>query len=166
VIEVRSRTDDDLRWATNLLRAGFGSTRVARLGGVIDAGPLDGLVALDAGARVGLLTFTVDGDAMEVVTLQSDQEGRGVGTALMDAAQEQARKMGCRRLWLVTTNDNTRALRFYQRWGMDLVALHRDGVTRARQLKLEIPALGSDGIPLRHELELALELANSDVTAG
>lgn len=57
------------------------------------------------------------------------------------------------------TNDNTIALRFYQRRGFDLVALHRDAVTRARaELKPSIP-LEIDGIPLRHELELEMRLA-------
>lgn len=70
-----------------------------------------------------------------------------------------ARREGARRLWLITTNDNTIALRFYQRRGFDLVALHRDAVTRARaELKPSIP-LEIDGIPLRHELELEMRLA-------
>ena len=34
--------------------------------------------------------------------------------------------LGCERVWLSTTNDKTAALRFYQRRGWDLVALHRD----------------------------------------
>ena len=69
-----------------------------------------------------------------------------------------ARRDGARRLWLITTNHNTVALRFYQRLGFDLIALHRDGVTRARaELKPEIP-LEVDGIPLRHELELEMRL--------
>jgi RimJ/RimL family protein N-acetyltransferase len=46
-----------------------------------------------------------------------------------------ARELGCRRIWLVTTNDNTRALQFYQRQGWDVVALHRDAVTAARRIK-------------------------------
>jgi hypothetical protein len=53
----------------------------------------------------------------------------------------------------VTTNDNAPAIRFYQRRGWDLVALHRDAVNESRRLKPEIPATGVDGIPIRHELE-------------
>jgi hypothetical protein len=41
---------------------------------------------------------------------------------------------------------------------MDLVALHRDGVTRSRALKPSIPFSGADGVPLRHELEFELVL--------
>ena len=85
--------------------------------------------------------------------------GSGAGWALLDGVRSEATRRSCRRLWLVTTNDNTRALRFYQRWGLDLVALHRGGVDRARrELKPGIPATGDDGIALRHELELELRL--------
>jgi hypothetical protein len=38
-----------------------------------------------------------------------------------------------------------------------LVAVHRDAVTEARRLKPSIPR-EADGIPLRHELELRLDL--------
>jgi hypothetical protein len=70
---------------------------------------------------------------------------------------EPAATAGATRLWLVTTNDNVRALRFYQRNGFDLVAVHRDAVTRARALKPAIPRV-LDGIPVRHELELEVRL--------
>jgi hypothetical protein len=46
-----------------------------------------------------------------------------------------AKKRGAHRLWLVTTNDNTAALRFYQRVAFDLAALHGDTVLAARVLK-------------------------------
>ncbi len=55
---------------------------------------------------------------------------------------------------MTTTNDNVDALRFYQRRGWNLAALHEDAVTRARRLKPEIPLVGDHGIPIRHELEL------------
>jgi hypothetical protein len=57
----------------------------------------------------------------------------------------------------VTTNDNLRALRFYQR-RLRPLAVHRDAIARSRALKPSIPEVGVDGIPLRHELELELPL--------
>jgi hypothetical protein len=56
------------------------------------------------------------------------------------------------------TNNNLRALRVYQRWGMDIAALHRDAVAEARCLKPSIPERDEDGIPIAHELELELRL--------
>jgi RimJ/RimL family protein N-acetyltransferase len=77
---------------------------------------------------------------------------------LLNAAATLARRAGWRRLWLVTTNDNTAALRFYQRAGWDLVAFHRNALVRSRVLKPSIPQMGLDSIPIRHELELELPL--------
>lgn len=75
----------------------------------------------------------------------------------MEQVLAAARGADCRRVWLVTTNDNLHALRFYQKRGFDLVALHRNAVDRSRRLK-PIPRCGLDGIPIRHELELDILL--------
>ncbi len=50
------------------------------------------------------------------------------------------------------------ALRFYQKWGLRLVALHPNALEQSRRLKPEIPLVGRDGIPLRDELELEMTL--------
>jgi ribosomal protein S18 acetylase RimI-like enzyme len=94
-----------------------------------------------------------------VVTLRSLREGRGIGRALLDAVRDAAVAAGCRRLWLVTTNNNLRALALYQRWGLDLVALHRHAVTDARRrLKPSLPERDELGIPISHELVLEARL--------
>lgn len=70
-----------------------------------------------------------------MVTVDALEPGRGVGSLLLEAVVRLARRDHWRRLWLITTNDNTPALRFYQRAGRDLVALHRDAVTAERRVK-------------------------------
>jgi hypothetical protein len=90
------------------------------------------------------------------VVLRSIDQWEGVGTALMRAVEEDAERLGCSRAWLITTNDNLEALRFYQRRGWDWVGFHRDSITRGRRLKPEISELGAFGIPLRHELEFEI----------
>ena len=82
----------------------------------------------------------------------------GIGTALIDAVRSVAVANKIRRLWLITTNDNIEALRFYQRRGFSLVTIHRNALEESRKLKAEIPAIGSNGIPLRDELELEMLL--------
>ena len=99
-----------------------------------------------------------DGVETEVVTVDALEPGRGIGSLLLDAAATLARRASWRRLWLVTTNDNTAALRFYQRAGWDLVGFHRNALARSRSLKASIPQMGLDSIPIRHELELELPL--------
>lgn len=135
-----------------------GSTLVTR-GRVHNALELPGLVAEDDGGDViGAITWHVDGDAIEVVTLDGFVENRGVGTALLAEVAALARRRGARRLWLITSNDNVRAIRFYQRRGWTMVAVHRDAITAARKIKPDIPLLGYDDIPIRHEVEFELEL--------
>jgi ribosomal protein S18 acetylase RimI-like enzyme len=73
---------------------------------------------------------------------------------LLEAAAATARERGCRRLVLMTTNDNLGALRFYQRRGFRLVARRPGAVDAARARKPAIPPIGDFGIPLRDELEL------------
>jgi ribosomal protein S18 acetylase RimI-like enzyme len=149
----------DRRWAEGLLEEHMGSSRVARLGEVIEAAGLPGLVAEREGERLGLLTWILDGDQLEVLSLHCRVENVGAGSALLEAATELAIGRGCRRLWLLTTNDNLRALGFYQRRGLRLCALHAGAVERDRALKPEIPEVNPDnGIPLRDLLELELPL--------
>jgi RimJ/RimL family protein N-acetyltransferase len=68
---------------------------------------------------------------------------------LIDAAKA----LGARRLWLITTNDNARAQRFYERHGFRLAAVHEGALVRSRELKPEIPLVSADGTPIRDELE-------------
>ena len=154
---VRPFREGDREWVRETLRELWGETVVSR-GAVHDPTALPGFVAEEGGERVGLLTYRVDGADCEVVTIDAFPEGVGAGTALLDAAARAARDAGCGRVWLITTNDNLRALRFYQRRGFRLVAVHPDALERSRELKPSIPEIGLDGIPLRDELELELTL--------
>ena len=155
---VRRIEAGDRQWAAEVLTRSWGSTRVVSRGRLHDALELPGFVAGLEDERVGLLTWSAEDDECEVVTLNSLVERRGVGRALLAAVAEEATALGCRRLWLITTNDNLHALRFYQRLGWDLFALHRGAVDETRRLRPEIPHVGIDGIALRHELELELPL--------
>ncbi|MCV2490742.1 GNAT family N-acetyltransferase [Geodermatophilus sp. YIM 151500] len=153
-VGVRPVGADDAAWVRETLERTWGSVQVARRGELVDASRCAGFVAEVDGERAGLATFAVHGDEFELATLHALVENRGVGSALVDACLAAARDAGCRRLWLITTNDNTPAIRFYQRRGLDLRALHHDAVTAARrELKPAIPLVGRDGIPIRHELE-------------
>jgi len=132
---------------------------VARCGEVVDPAPLPRLVLEHDGRVAGVLTFAVRGDDCEVVTIDASPPGRGGGQALMSAVVAEARERGCRRLWLVTTNDNMRAIGFYQRFGMILAAVHVGAVDDARaRLKPTIPQAGADGIPIHDELVFELTL--------
>jgi ribosomal protein S18 acetylase RimI-like enzyme len=158
MIHVRPKERGDRRWVVRRLEEAFANATVARKGRMIDASVLPGFVATEGARLVGLLTYDVVDSECEVVAIISTEEGRGIGRALMDAVREHAVVAGCRRLWLITTNDNTRAFRFYQRWGMDLCAFYRHGARRSRKVKPSLPDRGADSIPLDHELEFEMLL--------
>jgi GNAT superfamily N-acetyltransferase len=151
------------RPAVSAFLADHGAVRVARRNQLVDPPEHPALLAEDEqdGRLLGVLTYVVDRDRgqCEVLTLHTVTQWRGVGTALLQLVERLAAQQGCRRLWLITTNDNVDALRFYQRRGFRLAALHRGAVDDSRaRLKPEIPAVGNYGIPLRDELELDKQL--------
>jgi GNAT superfamily N-acetyltransferase len=144
----------DREWAREMLTAHWGSADKVSKSRAHDASRLPGLIAKRGDEPVGLLTYHLLKGQCEVVTLNALLPGHGIGTRLLDACVEKARHEDCTRMWLVVTNDDVLALRFYQRRGWDLVALHRDAVTSARKIWPHIPEHGTDGIPIRHEIEL------------
>lgn len=156
--DIRDLAAEDQSWVQRVLVQYWGSTVQITRGQKYDADKLPGLVAVRDGSEVGLLTYHIDGDACEIITHNSMAGHGGIGSCLLDAVRNKARELGCKRLWLITTNDNTPAYRFYQRRGFDLVALHRNAVTESRKLKAEIPNAGFDGIPIRHEIEMEYAL--------
>ena len=129
--------------------------RVARLGRLEHALEHPALVAERDGALVGVLTFVLGEEDCEILTLHASEPLHGIGSALIEAVERLAAEAGCGRLWVITTNDNTDALRFYQRRGFRLAALHRGAVDESRaRVKPQIPRIGEHGIALRDELEL------------
>lgn len=142
---------------------------------MVDALEGDGLVAEDAGGTpVGLVTWTVGGPGsgpdeaeVRVLVVEESSRGRGVGTALLRAGEAALWRAAVRRAWLLTTNDNTDALAFYQRRGWRLAELHPGAVDEARaRLKPGIAAVASNGIPIHDELVLRKELASPDPGRG
>lgn len=155
---LRRLTRDDLPRLRGHWREQWGGEEMITRGSVHRPEELDGFVVEDGKDWIGLVTFYVKGKECEVISLDSLREGQGIGTKLMDAIVEEARKRNCKRVFLITTNDNTHALRFYQKRGFELVAVHRGAVNESRMIKPSIPLTGFDGIPIRDEIELEMNL--------
>ena len=139
------------------------STQIWSLGRMHQADALPGFVAEVNGAFAGLVTMHMDpgGWQCEVITLSSRVPTGGVGAALLAAAERHARAAGCRRIFLTTTNDNTHAMRFYQRQGWCFCTLHKGIVDRVRTVITDLPLLGFHGIQVRDEIEFERWLADS-----
>ena len=140
-----------------IVRHWFSMQMVVR-GESIDLGTASGYCAMDGDEIIGLITYrTADGE-MEILSLDSLRENKGIGTALLNKAIHKAVEIGCAKITLITTNDNLSALRFYQKRGFDMVRIHRNALEQSRKIKPEIPLIGENGIPLKHEIELEMLL--------
>jgi ribosomal protein S18 acetylase RimI-like enzyme len=136
-----------------------GEEMIAR-GNVYRPEQLDGFVVEDGndGAWIGLITFFIKDWECEVTSLDSLRPGQGIGSMLIDKAIEEARTRNCKRLFLITTNDNLNALGFYQKRGFEIVMIYRGAVNESRKRKPSISLIGMNGIPLRDEIELEMKL--------
>jgi ribosomal protein S18 acetylase RimI-like enzyme len=150
---VRALVEADRAWAAALVAEHFGATAVVSRGVLHDARSLPGLIAQERGRRVGLLQYRLVADQLEVVVLIARRPRRGIGRRLVEAAEDVARGLAARRLWLITTNDNRPAIAFYQAVGWRQCAIHRGAIIEARRLKPQIPRTGHAGIPIEDEIE-------------
>jgi ribosomal protein S18 acetylase RimI-like enzyme len=159
-MKARELTTDDRAWAERLVSERFASHRIVSRGVLHDARTLPGLIAESQGAPVGLLQYRVLGEQFEVVVLIAVPPRRGVGRFLLREAEPIARSHGCKRLWLITTNDNTGAIAFYGAIGWHQAAIHRGAMRESRHLKPEIPEFAPDGTPIEDEIEFERLLEN------
>jgi ribosomal protein S18 acetylase RimI-like enzyme len=160
-IVLREARPADRVWIRETLRRAFGSTTVVSRGRLWRADALSGFIAERESQRSGLLMYHADGRECEVVALVSTVARRGVGSALLDAAEARARDLGCLRIWLVTTNDNEAAIRFYKKRGWAIAAVHAGAVADARKLKPEIPLVSGNGTPIEDEIEFERALQSA-----
>ena len=158
-LTVRPLTDGDRPWLTGFMTERWGVPVAAGGGRLHRLDDLPGFTAVSAdGTVTGVVTYLIEADACEVVSIDAVVPGEGVGTALLEAACEAAVAAGCRRVRLITTNDNVDALRFYQRRGFALTELRPGAVDESRRMKPQIPLVGAYGIHIRDELVLVREL--------
>ena len=157
-IQVREAVPADRPWIRDVISQEWCTPVVVSHGTAHHVDELPGLVAMDAGEPVGLLTYEINGLQLEVVTLQALERLKGVGRILLEAAKSIARESGCRRVWLVTTNDNTPAQSFFGAVGMRLAMVHRGAVRQSRVLKPEIPSVGLNGVPIDDDIEFEVAL--------
>src|SRR5438132_2059318 len=153
---------EDRAWVIQFITEHWGAEIIVSRGVVYHPQDLPGFVAIQEGEMVGLVTYNIEGESCEVVTIDSIRPSSGVGTVLIETVRDIAIKSRCKRLWLITTNDNLNALRFYQKRGFVLVAVHRNAIEQSRKLKPQIPLLGEHGIPIRDEIELEMPLNNGE----
>ncbi|MDM5189814.1 GNAT family N-acetyltransferase [Bacillus sp. DX4.1] len=132
----------------------WGSSLMVSRGQVHQLDQLPGFVAIENNRIIGIITYQIKEKHCEIASLDSFQENNGIGTKLVECVIEFAKRQFCKKVWLITTNDNTNALRFYQKFGFKMTNLYVDAVKEARNIKPEIPLIGYDNIPILHEIKL------------
>lgn len=157
-MEIKTRTinESDQGWIKNLFINSWGSDFIVSRGKIQRPENLRGVIAEDNGEKVGLATIHVENNEMELVTIDSLKPGKGIGTIILNEIIDIAKKENVRRLWLITTNDNMNALKFYQKNNFRLVKIYPNALEESRKIKPQIPEIGEDGIPLRDEIELEM----------
>lgn len=135
----------------------YTTTMVLR-GEVYDMTLAEGVIALSENEVAGLITYMFYDSTCEITSLDSLLPAQGIGTRLLEMAIAAAKARKCRRVILITTNDNIHAIRFYQMRGFDMARLYHNALDASRKLKPEIPLVGEHGIPLRHEIEFEMLL--------
>lgn len=157
-MDIRPLSGADRGWVGRLIRERWGDEIVVGRGRVWRPAELPGFAAFDGERCAGLVTYELDGEACEIVTIDALEEDAGIGTALLEAVVSAARQAGCKRIQLLTTNNNLRALAFYQKRGFRLVALVPGAIDEERKRKPSIAEIDEHGLPIRDELHLELSL--------
>ncbi|MCI8889666.1 MAG: GNAT family N-acetyltransferase [Hungatella sp.] len=133
----------------------YTTTMIIR-GKAIDMTKTEGFYFREGEDIIGLITYMVYDNLLEIISLDSLHENQGIGSKLLGAVIHEAKERKLQKIVLITTNDNINAMKFYQKRGFDMVRLFHDALAVSRKLKPEIPLIGENSIPLRHEIEFEL----------
>lgn len=142
----------------NILKKEWNCPPSVSRGHAIDTTVLPGFISRSENSINGVITYNIDNSECEIVTLNSFERNKGVGTALINAVYSVAKASKCNRLWLITTNDDIDAIRFYQIKGFEWVATYMNAMDGSRKIKPSIPLIGMYNIPIKHELEFEMKL--------
>ena len=151
-------TPADRDWVNRSMVKEWGAVIVVSHGAVFHPADFPGYSATIGEAVAGLITYNILGDECEILTLNSWRENMGIGSALIKEVQRTAASAGCTRLYLITTNNNLHALRFYQKRGFVLSALRVNAIAKSRILKPQIPLFDENEISIRDEIELEMQV--------
>ena len=153
---IKPISNENKEWITDFLTEHWGSPQIVAKGKIHEANNLPGFILFFESEPVGLITYKVENDICEIVSLDSIKEKMGVGIALLEEVKKIAKREQCTKIELITTNDNLPALGFYQKRGFVLTKIYPNALQVSRKLKPEIPLIGLDNIPLRDEIGLEL----------
>lgn len=154
--ELKEITEENRELTNKILINEWETTDIIIRGKVVDGTKVPGIVAYKDDEIIGLITYIIENNECEIVSLNSYIENKGIGTNLIQKVKEIATKENCTRLKLITTNDNIRAIEFYQKRGFTFATLYKNAIEISRKLKPEIPMYADNGLPIRDEIEFEM----------
>ncbi len=157
-ISFREITLQDKAWIDAFIRKHWGDNYIVVHNEIYVPGELKGFIAIKSEIKVALITYVIKGDKVEIVSLNSELENIGVGAHLIDLVKNEAKKCKCSIMWLITTNDNIKAIDFYKKRGFLLTGISKGAVDLSRKLKPGIPLFGENGIPIQDELVFQINI--------
>jgi len=154
----RQILNKDKKWINSFLGKHWGSNKVIAHNKIYYPIKLKGFIAENKKNKIGLITYKIEKRNCEIVTLNSEVENKGIGTNLVNMVITEAKKKKCKKVWLITTNDNIKSIYFYQKLGFQLIKVYPDAVKESRKIKPEIPLKSHNGIKINDELEFSLKI--------
>lgn len=155
-MEWKRISTSDRTLVDEFIRQQWYTTTMIIWGKEVDMTQTEGFYVKEQEDIIGLITYLVSDDVLEVTSLNSLRENQGIGTKLVDAVIREAKDRKLKKILVVTTNDNINAIKFYQKRGFDMARLYHNALDISRKIKPEIPLIGDHSIPLRHEIEFEL----------
>lgn len=119
---------------------------------------LPGILAYDKEEIFGFLTYNIDDNYLEIISLNSYLENFGVGTNLLKMCEDLAVKAGIQTIKVTITNENIKALYFYQKRGYRIVEILPNEASKGRKIHPNIPYVGENGIQVTDEIILLKRL--------
>ena len=149
---VRDANSADRHDVEEICDRAWGETDIDVYGRTFDVLSCENLIAEADGELAGLISLAVDrGDlAIVMYSVYPQYQGRGIGSALLEAAYRRAVEKSLPALKAAVSNDDLPLLYFYQRHGFSLAEI-ANGLLAD---KLGYAGVGFAGIPIRDEIRL------------
>lgn len=161
-ITIRAIIPTDVDWIKRICDEEWGGEPLVIRGKKFFPTTLPGLIAEHNSKIVGVLFYSIEKNDCEIILLESFVKFAGIGTLLIEKLKAIAKQQRCVRIFLMTNNDNLDALRFYQRRGFVIYAIHIDSVKISRKIKPSIGYTGDYGIPIRDEIDLEFKITDGE----
>ena len=152
-MEYIEKTRNDDKAVSDIINV-WGSDILVTRGNIYKASDLDGILVYENGKIIGLGLYKIKNDC-EIVFLETFTQNNGIGSKIIEKIKEIAKTKNCKKVWLITSNENINAIRFYQKRGFHISNIYLNAMEEARKIKPEIPKF-ANGIEIRDEIEFEI----------